>query len=517
MNIYRLLMGIVKRNGPRVSVLVFLSLVSGLFISDTCRAHKQYDFEQSKSSIFGIGYATRDARIPPLYARTGIHWMKIAGLKWKFIEPNPPTGSRHEYHWNELDQVVQNYQRQGFHLQIILKTDSNWGTRSKTREAIPGSYAESIASAPPKEACWDDYTDFVAAVVERYDHDGVNDMPGLLTSIGYYEFESEAQFPDLWQGTVEEYLRLLKLAGHAARKAYPNVKIILSGLNLSDMFDDLPDADLVQRRINSMMHKPVHSHAIRFIQQTLQATDLYDIIEFHYNRDYLSIYGIVNWIRQYSDKPIWAGDAASAPWLFGQFNRQYKNAHALFASIASEEPEASAWYRKEQAVLTVKKLVVSAETGLERVFMETTVPWHKANTSPVAVDYMWDLQSMIDDNYRPYPVFFAIKQLIDNIGDYSAVKRLDIDDKAIFAYRFTTPRGYVFIAWYEPGLDDQKNNSSRNMPDLKKYISNNKATAVLTITSNDTTEVLPIKNASDISITPVPVFIRYQQDFRGPE
>ena len=77
--------------------------------------------------------------------------------------------------------------------------------------------------------------EFITALVERYDGDGLDDMPGLLFPMLHYQVCNEAYNELFWAGTVEEYGAHLKRLRQAARRACPQVKIILSGVCFQPM------------------------------------------------------------------------------------------------------------------------------------------------------------------------------------------------------------------------------------------------------------------------------------------
>lgn len=400
---------------------------------------------EAGDSIFGVGYVALDPKVAELYAQTGVRWIKLPDVKWGLIEPEPPQNGVHAYQFDLLDKIVRVYQANGFSLQLILSASNPWAGRDDKVSAVKGSFAENLATTPPKEEYWDDYAAFIAAVVERYDADSVDDMPGLVEPLRYFEIESEAQHFIHWQGSAEEYLRLLKIAYRAAKGADRRTQIILSGLNFGDLFDHIKSPDELARRFKALPAE--YARALDFIKDTLAAVDHYDVIEFHYNRDYDGIYETVRWIRQYSHKPIWAGDAASAPWLFdGIFQKPYELPDRIFEKVMARQEPFLSWYRKEQAALTVKKYVVACEAGLKRVIMESTRPWKTTGRSPLAVDYMWDLQAMADEDLRPWPVFHTIKLLVEKIDGFESVRRMEAAG-GVFLFEFETARGPVYIAW----------------------------------------------------------------------
>ncbi|MBU2560342.1 hypothetical protein KKA03_05555 [archaeon] len=79
----------------------------------------------------------------------------------------------------------------------------------------------------------DDYKNFVRTVVERYDGDGVDDMPGLLLPIKHWEIsnEPEMQGEDLtfFIGRPEEYVEILKGGYEAVKEACPDCTVVQGG------------------------------------------------------------------------------------------------------------------------------------------------------------------------------------------------------------------------------------------------------------------------------------------------
>lgn len=406
-----------------------------------------------EGSIFGVGYAALEPPgLAPLWAKTGIRTIKLANAQWQFIEPVKPRKVRgksvHRYRWQLSDKMVKEFQAHGFGLQIILRAKSRWAGRKLTNRGLDVA-GGGIATTLPKEAHMGDYADFVRAVVERYDGDGKADMPGLRFAILHYEFESEAQHAAAWQGTVQEYLRLLRTARKAARQANPRVKIILAGFDVGDIFDDIPDESTVRRRFASLGGRDR-----AFIETTLKATDAYDIIEIHYNRDYTGIFKQVQWIRRFSNKPIWAGDAASAPFLLASgshfFNPLYPQGEAvrIFKKITAGDPSTTAWFRRKQSELAVKKIAAGAGAGLKKVMMELTGIW-KRQAGMGGFHNNFAISNMLDENVRPLPVYRTLKLLVRKIDGFSRVERLKLGGRGIYAYRFDVRGSPVHILWYD--------------------------------------------------------------------
>jgi len=78
-----------------------------------------------------------------------------------------------------------------------------------------------------------DYQQFLKRLVERYDGDGQNDMPGLEIPIKYYEILNEPElketFLTFFKGTKEEYVKILKASFEAIKEICDDCKVVQGG------------------------------------------------------------------------------------------------------------------------------------------------------------------------------------------------------------------------------------------------------------------------------------------------
>jgi len=77
------------------------------------------------------------------------------------------------------------------------------------------------------------YKNFVSTLVERYDGDGVSDMPGLEIPVRHWEVlnEPEESSPELtfFIGTAEEYVQILQTTNEAIKSACPGCIVVQGG------------------------------------------------------------------------------------------------------------------------------------------------------------------------------------------------------------------------------------------------------------------------------------------------
>lgn len=412
---------------------------------------------------FGVEYANHG--LAKGYAALGADWTKIPHITWETIEPRPPVKGRHSYRWERLDDLVTEYQLHKFNILMLLKSRSAWGmSKSFTRKkGFPNR------SAPPKQEYVDYYADFIRSVVERYDADGIDDMPNIRMPILHYEIESEAQNAAFWDGTSQDYVKMLRTAYVAAKDACPDVEIVLSGINLASFVYDMPTEDQLQQRIdeggrNSAL---IIRKKISFIRESLKAKDSYDSVEFHSLGDYRSIAGSVDWIRKEmrkngDEKPIWIGDAVSVPLLmaFGTALKFHPfmpaNGKEIYQAIknksASGHRENLQWYRAKQAENLVKKFVVAMHLGLDGIMMGNTHDWPNFTDKNLEFAGLTETSKTRDVPYPAYavrgkrPVSYTFQLMIKNLKGADTVQRIRSKPDT-YIYKFTRGGKSLFVCW----------------------------------------------------------------------
>jgi len=84
------------------------------------------------------------------------------------------------------------------------------------------------------EPCnYQDYINFLNKLVERYDGDGINDMPGLLIPIKYWEILNEPEMKEndltFFKGTKEGYVEILKISYETIKTNCEDCKVVQGG------------------------------------------------------------------------------------------------------------------------------------------------------------------------------------------------------------------------------------------------------------------------------------------------
>lgn len=153
----------------------------------------------------------------PLIARAGIGVVRIS-VAWDRVEP-----SRGRFDWVGLDARVRALQDNGLEPFMTFESDAEWATAPETRR---------VKNARPLSP--GDWERFVRAVVERYDADGRNDMPGLGRRVRYWqaanEWMSDENRSGGWVGRAEDLVAYIRVAHDAVKAADPDALFVLGGL-----------------------------------------------------------------------------------------------------------------------------------------------------------------------------------------------------------------------------------------------------------------------------------------------
>jgi len=205
--------------------------------------------DEGRASPFGLDYAfihnpgARDRDlVDGCCGKVALRWVNFARVEWGVIEKRPPKDGKHTYDWSDLDGAVKAWQRNGIHIMMSLRFFSPWATAPRNDsefvylKGLAKWFALKGADYLPKPEHVDDLRRYVRSLVERYDGDGVDDMPGLLFPVLHYQVGNEYSNELFWAGTVQQYGRLLREFAGAARSACAQVKIILSGIGFEEVY-----------------------------------------------------------------------------------------------------------------------------------------------------------------------------------------------------------------------------------------------------------------------------------------
>ncbi|MBI2133643.1 hypothetical protein HYU11_03090 [Candidatus Woesearchaeota archaeon] len=240
-----------------------------------------------------IGFLTGIPEEAKTIALTGGAWARPhpGPFVWDLIEKNG---------FDETDDWVKKAQENNVALLGTVWPYSEKDQASCHQTGCDVSSEDQFYQLIPKSRCapcsYENYKKFLTGLVERYDGDGKEDMPGLKFPIKYWEIlnEPEMKEPTLtfFKGTEQEYVLILKASKEAIRPACEDCKIVQGGA-----------AGIRQDMI---------SYWERVLD--LKGADYFDIANIHYiNSGDLSTLNVKNFRelmeRKGVNKPIWVTEA----------------------------------------------------------------------------------------------------------------------------------------------------------------------------------------------------------------
>lgn len=175
-------------------------------------------------SVFGVQVYNSVASGSPYFTslqNLGASWVRVPA-DWSTVEPNDTDVAN--FKWNIVDANLQIAKQQCVHVIATIGSAPVWA------QGIAGS-----SNGPIKPAMLPEFVEFVQALVERYDGDGVSDAPNGAV-INYWEFYNE---PDLgpspnsatrWGNEGDQYAAMLKAVYAPIHAANPNAKVVMGGI-----------------------------------------------------------------------------------------------------------------------------------------------------------------------------------------------------------------------------------------------------------------------------------------------
>lgn len=156
--------------------------------------------------LWGSDKVDRDLK---LAKDAGFTWIKQM-FQWNYIERD----GKGKFMWNEPDRLVKAANSAGLKIVARLDYQPTWARKDGAHNGPPENYA--------------DFGDFVFALVSRYKTGSPNG------TIQAYEIWNEPNLAREWgdkEPNAADYVKLLKVAYEAAKKADPNAMIVTAGLS----------------------------------------------------------------------------------------------------------------------------------------------------------------------------------------------------------------------------------------------------------------------------------------------
>ncbi len=198
------------------------------------------DIEISKDSRFGfVGNLFAVGGVESNYFRPfdelGIKWDRPhpGPFRWNLIEKE-----KGEYDFTETDEYVKQAQEHNINILATIWPFVEWDQdywKSQDYWKASKGFENELPTSRYKPHDTTAYKKFVQEMVERYDGDGIGDMPGLKYPIKHWEVLNEPETGQMggdfnfFRGDEEDYLQVLKATSEAIRSADKDAIIINGG------------------------------------------------------------------------------------------------------------------------------------------------------------------------------------------------------------------------------------------------------------------------------------------------
>lgn len=434
--------------------------------------------QEGWESPFGIDYVFihgAEARDPDYVydfgGVVGIRWVNFARVQWANIEKKAPRKGKHTYDWTTLDDGVTKWQYFGVHVVMTLFSHNKWATASPSgKENVylkgPLKLLKELTDYLPKPEHMQDYRDYITALVERYDGDGVDDMPGLRFPILHYQIGNEYNNEAFWAGSVEEYRVYLKESYQAAKKASPRARILLSGVNFEEHtgFYDEKMRPQTQAFVDKHREtsKPMAALARRMTEFSLKSItycDDYDILDVRW-----PYYGVIKKGQELlekagcKNKPVWCAEVYShfplippntvatgflVPYPGPSESEKYLT--ILKNKLHPRFKKLNDWYRGLQAAHLVKQVMISLSAGAEKFMVG-----YAADTQSILAPSIMPIDGLRSNTFQKlWPVSYTYRMTIQKLDGIQACRRLPAPE-GVFVYENTVKNGKkVYIAFYD--------------------------------------------------------------------
>ena len=160
----------------------------------------------------------------------------MRGKDGQWIRPHPGPfvwnqieKEQGNFSWEEVDKNVSYSQ---IHNQIIIATiwpHANWDQKSCKRKKARSPFGKHFTRYLSKPCSMENYKTFLYKLIDRYDGDGVNDMPGLTKPVYHWEIMNEPEFDMFFRGSEEDFVEIFNFSSKIIKDKQKNSIILMAG------------------------------------------------------------------------------------------------------------------------------------------------------------------------------------------------------------------------------------------------------------------------------------------------
>lgn len=439
----------------------------------------------------------RDAPTLDRIAGLGRALVKTVPIRWGRVEPAAPKGRDPTYQWTDVDRAVLIWQLAGLEPVLVLSPRSPWASMPVDKTAWAQAVTKTLAAgdaeialrsgigaAPPRMTAWRQWQRFVEDLVERYDGDRKDDMPGLRRPVRFVQVLDRADLPSRWLGSPEEYLRLLHHAGVGAKTAFERCQVVHACVDLGVTgFAPIPDPSAWKHRIRALI--PATPPAARMerewayasIERTLEMPRLFDVVPHigtkNRDDDAVNLRHLRAWLDRVHgsnvrvwlvDNPLPKLERSRVPRSLEASNaeRQIRKTWAAAARYPShsEYDRAKTWYARGLCYDLVRSYCAARVAGAEAVLFfprPDQVPGAPLTGSGSAMpdDFLRGVKVGQRREVARGPLWHCWDQLVTHIGAHTDVTVAEIGAEGsalVFQLPVKRPRPWVTVLMLDSRL-----------------------------------------------------------------
>ncbi len=133
------------------------------------------------------------------------------------------------FSWDKADEYVtyaQNYNQTTI---ATIWPYANWEQKSCKRKKGRSPFGKHFSKYLSKPCSMDNYKTFLLALIDRYDGDGSNDMPGLTKPIIYWEIMNEPEYKMFFRGKEDEFVEIFNFSSKIIKEKQKDSVIVMAG------------------------------------------------------------------------------------------------------------------------------------------------------------------------------------------------------------------------------------------------------------------------------------------------
>jgi hypothetical protein len=324
-------------------------------------------------------------------------------FSWHFIEP-----VKGRYDFSRPDRYVKEAQKRGVQILATIwpfvdRDQEYW--RSQPGWRASKGFEMELPTSRYKPHDMQSYRRFIKALVERYDGDGIDDMPNLKYPIKHWEILNEPETGrwselNFFSGTAKDYLEILRASYEEIKAADPDAKVLNGGIAAAPPLDEF-------------WHEVFKDGGGEYIDiLTIHRLDAHPYLAVEAAKKFLAEYG--------QDKPIWVTEIQVPSGFLDPLTNE----------TISEET---------QAVKIVQGYVKAFSHGAEKLFYTS---YKEAPSKPGEPPNPLSEASLVLATGEQKPGYLAFQTMVKKLDYFTSVKKL-----AENQYKFTVSNKSIYVIW----------------------------------------------------------------------